>query len=214
MYKLQSGEMEYWQLLGFVDVKLGDLLENWVGKGLKDKYFNPEKTKEDTEFIKKYQKQDVYVNYMIKKFEKMNLLTEEKIYRERELDYAEVIIKVVDELLPLTKLNFITRDIVESYCKMYARRYDVPQSIVGARLMSEKVYSILKYWETYWKLNKKLAGLDKKRAKGQVSDEVYKLKSEEIMEMRDTLVRSVTQLREEYEHMLEVKKKYEKIENE
>lgn len=96
-----------------------------------------------------------YKEYRRRKFEKMNLILKEGIFQPRKLEYATIILNVVNKLRKLARLTSILNpNIVRNYVKMECRNKKIPQSIIGEELAVREVQGILDLWKSYWKLNK------------------------------------------------------------
>ena len=103
---------------------------------------------------------------MCRKYEKMELVTKEGIMRPRMLDYAAIIMKVEEELRPLTRMpSILNRNTTRNFVKKYCRTHKIPTSIVGEELMTQEVEGILSLWKSYWSVIKQQQGLDKQKTK-------------------------------------------------
>ena len=126
--------MEQRILLGHVIIKVGHIINTWESE-VKKRFLNPHKTDKDKQIIAKHEKSDWFCEYMIKKYEKMDLITREGIFKPRILDYAEVILKVVNRLKKITRLqSVLNANIVRNYVKMEFRNAKIPTSLVGEEL--------------------------------------------------------------------------------
>ena len=116
-YRFNEGGAEYTQLLGFVDTYVGHLLKEW--ETVKQVFIKTNKTKKEQKLVDTAKKNSWYVLYMFKKYEKMELITKEGIFRPRMLDYAKIILAVTNELKPLCKISsLINSNIIRNYIKL------------------------------------------------------------------------------------------------
>ena len=130
-YKFLKGGEETIQLIGHVNFDVKDLVNNWEKK-VKRHFLKPERNRYDNKVIEEERKKDFYVEYIIKKYEKMELITKEGIMRPRLLDFADVIIEIEEKLRPLTKYpEILQRSTIANYVKMYCRKLKIPTSMFG-----------------------------------------------------------------------------------
>lgn len=200
-YRYHEGESNYIQLLGYVDTYVGNIIHNWI------QYIEPiilkePKTPQEQATIKKYQKKDFYVEYMIKKYEKMELITKEGIFRPRMLDYAEAIIKVINQLKNLTKIpRILSKDIVKNYIKIEFRNAKIPTSIIGMELATNETNGILELYKSYYKTIKDLND----------TKNLTTIKKIELENIRDNILQAINIQLAELEKYSEINKKYNDI---
>lgn len=162
-YKLYKGGGEIVQLIGHIEIYVGDLIKEW--EKIKTIFLKKERTAEEQRKIDNAMKRDFYVEYMVKKYEKMEMITKEGILRPRELEYAGVVLKVVEELRSLAKLGVLNKETIQSYVKKCCREEKVPTSIIGEELMSRRAIGILSLWKTYFGILGRMEGLRRKEGK-------------------------------------------------
>jgi hypothetical protein len=209
-YRFYEGGQQHTQLLGYVDIPVGHIIKEWLP--IKDIFLKPHKTEEEKQRIKDAQKHNYYVEYMIKKYEKMELITKEGIFKPRILDYAHIILAVVKELVPLTRLtNIINANIIRNYIKIHFRRAKIPTSIVGEELATREVQGLLDVYKAYWQVSKQITDSDKKikelAIKGKQSSELTD-REKQLVELRGTLLTTITFQEEELMHYAEINRKY------
>lgn len=171
----------YWQTVGHVNIYVGHIIRNW--ENIKGDFFElkrleteetltkkqEERQTELRKHILKWAKKDFYIEYMIKKYEKMELITKEGILRPRELDYAEIVLNTINKLKALTRINGVVKqNIIRSYIEMGFREAKMPLSIVGREFATNKAMGIL--------------DLYKSRVK--IKADIQKIKNEYIKEVR------------------------------
>lgn len=210
-YKLFKANHYVMQLLGYVDINVKSLISNWINYDIESKFYKFNRSKEDNDLIEYWRKKDFYVEYMCRKFEKMEMLTREKIFKERDLDYAELTLNVVKQLKPLCKVNILDNKIVESFTRIEARKLDLPFSILGSNIASEKIYSILKLWNAFHKVNKILAKTEKDYINKKIQYDDYFIKINELKQVRDNLTKTISEIEKEFEKLVSIKKKYDKL---
>ena len=140
-YKIKGS----WILLGYVDFDVSNLIKNW--KKVEPRFFKFLKSKEDKDrkFIEYWEKKDFYIEYMIKKYQKMELMNREGILRPRELDYAGIVLEVVEKTKDLVEIISIQRirNPIQSYVEMEFKKQKIPVSMVGVEQTTRRVLSIL-----------------------------------------------------------------------
>lgn len=209
-YRLFKGGQEYIQLLGYVNVCVHDLISIWEDK-LKKVFLQTSKTRKEQTFVDYWIKKDFFCYYMIKKYEKMELITKHGINRPRMLDYAEVIIETVQRLQKLCKLNsVINHDIVRNYIKMGFRKAKIPTSIVGEELATREAMGILKLHLSYHRVMKELKGIKKKVKDPKFSRILPELEEELILrnDMLSELGDAIHIQEEELKRYKEVNERY------
>jgi len=209
-YRLAYGGSECIQLLGYVNIYVGDLINNWENK-VKKVYFKARKDKKDEKIINYWLKKDFYVQYMMKKYEKMELITKEGIFRPRILDYAESMIEVIEKLKPLTRMtNIINQNIVRNYVKITSRKYKIPLSIIGEELASREIFALLDLYKGFHKISKDINGVDNQLAKGKMTITEHAFKLKDMQKMRDELFSAIKMQEDEYKRYSEIQKRYNK----
>jgi hypothetical protein len=208
-YRFYEGGQEYIQLLGFVDTYVGDIIKNW--DTIKDIFLKLKKTRKEEKLIEELRKKDWYVEYMIKKYQKMELITNEGIFKPRILDYADVILAVIKKLKPLTKLSsIVNHNIVRNYVKMEFRKAKIPTSIVGEELATREVMGMIDLWKSFYRVSKEIMSLDKKMSKEdkKIEKDLIQDRINGLDELRTTLRETAVIQEEEYVHYASINKKY------
>ena len=194
------------QLLGYVDFYVGDLIKVWDTQ-CKKRFLKREKTEEDIKFINRCRKKDFYTEYMCRKYEKMELVTKEGIMRPRMLDYAAIIMKVEEELRPLTRMpSILNRNTTRNFVKKYCRTHKIPTSIVGEELMTQEVEGILSLWKSYWSVIKQQQGLDKQKTKLDIEE--YNIRQRLMGETRDKIMETIQAQLDELQRYKEINDEY------
>jgi len=207
-YNVFKGGQTYKQLLGHVNFYLGDLIKNWLK--IKNLFNKENKTESDKNKIEEMRKKDFYVEYMIRKYEKMELITKEGILRPRLLEYANVILNVEEKLRELAKLNVLVKDTVKNYIKMYCRKGGIPTSIIGEELMTQEVIGILSLWKNLNKINKDIKRLIEKENFGKEDKEKVQIMKDISIELLNTIHAQLEELR----RYREINEKYQIVKSE
>lgn len=225
-YRYAEGGMENIQLLGYIRISVYDIIKNWIK--IKKKYYKPHRTKADEKEIEEWKKKDYYIEYVIKKHEKMELITQEGILRPRILDYAEMILAIVKKLKGLTKINrVVDANMIRNTVKAVAREQKIPMSIIGEQLATQEVQGILKLYENYHQLNKRIYITEAKAKEiktkfndGKILQDEYKrltedidIKIKQLKEIQSALIQTANDQEEELEKYQEINKQYQTIEN-
>jgi len=237
-YNLYRGGQRYKILLGYVDINVEELIRNWLKikkrfyksneedyteeeirkmKKENGKFFeNLMKTEEDIKIIESGRKKDFYIEYMIRKSQKIDLLNKEGIFRSRDLEYAVLRKRVIEKLRRLMKLGSLTRDIIGSYIMTEASRLKIPFTILGNEREISKTSSILSLWGSYFRTLSSLNGI-----KTRLLKTVNPLVKEALLEKKEFQERALKDLQEgiemqeeELDRLCKLKAKYDKIESE
>ncbi len=186
-YRLFSGGIDYKQLIGTVSID--------VSKVLKKKW---------------------YLEYRKRKFEKMNLILQEGIFRPRVLEYADMILTVIERLTPLTKVSsLINANIVRNYVKMECRRRKIPLSIIGEELSTREVQGVLDLCKAYYKTMRGLGVLKDKSKRGdfkggrkEIMETQFRITDEE--KVAKEILNAITMQKQELERYKKINDKYNK----
>ena len=141
---------KYWQPIGHANIYVGNVIKNWE-KNVKQVFLKKRKTEAEERFIRKEAKEDFYVEYAIKKYEKMELITKEGVLRPRELDYAEAVLNVINNLKGLTKAMNVDMTTIKSYVEIEFRNLKLVGSIIGIKMASDRVMGVLNLHKAKWK---------------------------------------------------------------
>ena len=213
-YRFQQGLREHTQLMGYVDVYVGNVIHNWINNvmPIHKKQMLKQSTEKENKWLEDQRKNDWYVEYYLKKMEKMDLMNKEGIFRPRMLDNAEVYLKIINELKPLTKLSGVVNDkLIRSYIKMEFRKKKIPLSIVGEVNSTQDVSSILNLYISRAKLHNTIKGIEKQINARKISPNEGNAQIDTLIEMRKSLDMAITTQINELEHFIEINKKYNNI---
>lgn len=185
VYKFQKAGVPILQILGYVNIDVGRVL-GYVW----------------------------YDEYRRRKFEKMDLILKEGIFRPREMKYAKIIINTVDMMRPLARIGLCTHELVKNNVEHLFRKNKLPFSIPGIELATKRAYGILTGWKAYFNLLKQSNSLQKKLNNVPAGVDRTELSSKSLVIKRniEVLVSQITAQEQSYKDMLEVKKKYDTIE--
>jgi len=210
-YRYYEGGNEYIQLLGYVDFSVKKIIENWE-KNVKHIFNKKKHTAEEKAFIAEQMKKDFYVEYVVKKHEKMELITQEGIFRPRILDTAAVIIAVVDQLFPLAALdNVINANIARNYVKIHMRKEKIPTSIVGEELATREVLGILDMYKAQNKAQKEFKRIEKLHNDGKLMGVQYETLSKIATQMYADISKAIKTQIAELERYREINDKYNTV---
>lgn len=211
-YRYFEGGIEYTQLLGYVDTYVGDIIKRW--EEIKKVFYKTKKTEKDKEIIEQARKEDFYVEYMIKKYEKMELITKEGIFKPRILDYAEAIANAINELQDLTKIpSVLNKDLVKNQVKIEFRNLKIPTSIVGDQLATNEAYGLLKLYESYYKINRDINKINDRRTnpKSKINLTTAQEQIDELTKIKATLIKSIEAQKTELERYISINKEYHEM---
>ena len=202
-----------WVFLGYVDVDVSKLIENWETR-VKRRFYQYLKDKDENgrKFIEYWMKRDFYVEYQVKKYEKMELMNREGVLRPRELDYAYIVLEVIEktkglvELMPLSQLRLPVR----SYVEMEFHREKIPSSMVGIQMTTERVLSVLTLISTKRSIKLKISDYWHKFNKGKMSDNDYNKAVAELKKHEEEIDNLVIIQINELKRYKEVNEKYNK----
>lgn len=210
-YRFYEGGDEFIQLLGYIRFSVADILKTWDEEA-KDLFYKSKRqkfTNKDKKRLIELAQKDMYTFYYIKKYEKMDLITKEGIFKPRTLDYADTILAVVNHLRKMTKLgNVVNKNVVKNYCKTELTKAKIPFSIVGLQLSTEEAMGILDIWKAYWKITKDIVALEIKKDSGKIPVHTWKIQSDQLVKMRDELLKSAQMQENELKRYSRINEKY------
>lgn len=200
-------------LLGHVKLSVGKLIDKWESE-VKEVFLKDEKTKEDEKFIEKAMREDLYCEYMVKKIQKIDMLTKEGIYRPRELEYSGVIKKVAERIKPLVSVMEVSKDIVRGYVETELNEQRIPHSILGLMEATNRANGIVDLFKAYEKIRRKEIKSDMIIRSGIQGEELEKEKKNNqiIVEGRKIAEEAIEIRLKELEKYEEIRKKYERFE--
>lgn len=179
-YRINNAQTRFWQPIGYANIYVGKLIKNWE-ENIKDMFLKTRKTKGDMKKIESWGKKDFYCLYMIKKYQKMELITKYNILRPRDLPFAKVIIEVIQSLKNMTRYMTVDVDLVKNYVEMGIRKHKLRASIIGKKLVTDRANGVIKVYRAWHKMEKQERNLlgdaetkqEKERIRKQY-DEIYK----------------------------------------
>lgn len=185
IYKFRRAGVPIAQILGFVNIDVSEVLAY-----------------------------DWYKEYRRRKFEKMDLILKEGIFRPREMKYAGVILEVIEKMRQMAKLGLTNHDMVRSYVEHTFRMKKLPYSIPGIELSTKRAYGVLTAWKAYFKLLSQINTLQNKLESCEKPSEreELELKRGALDTNMKVVLEQVNALESGYKKMLEVKAKYDTIE--
>lgn len=123
-YRLYSGGIDYRQLIGRVSIYTGNILgTQW------------------------------YKDYRRRKFEKMELILKEGIYRPRTLEYAFAILETINHLKPLVSMtSLVNMNLIKNYIRIEFENCKIPLTILGLELATQEAHGVLDLYKGYYKM--------------------------------------------------------------
>jgi len=204
-YKVFRGGDEIMQLIGHVNICIKDLIYKWE-RNIKEIFFKKRRSNNEKELLEKAVKEDFYVEYVTKKYEKMELMTKEGVTRPRLLEYANVIIAVEEKLRKLSKLR-LNRSVIKNYIKMYCRMKKIPLSIAGEELMTQEVEGILSLWKSLYDIRNKMI-IARDKLEKHPNNDGFKVLINDLEDMHEELRKSIEFQLKEYEKYKRIYEKY------
>lgn len=206
-YRYHEGAIEDTRLLGYVNIYVGDIIKTWLT--VRDSFYRVEKTKADKIKIRRAAEMDFYTNYVIKKHEKMELITREGIFRPRLLDFAEPIKNTVQALRPLTKLcKSIDKDIIRNILIAEIRKAKLVTSIFGDEFETRHAQGILNGMVQLQKMNRDLNKLEALYKEEKIDTNVYNYRKDEMVSIMQTICSAVDSQMAELDKCIEINKDY------
>ena len=214
-YRLKSG----WVLIGKVDLNVMPLITNWLKveerfmRKIKDNYDNEKLKAQDSRYIQKWRERDFYIDYMYRKYEKMELMNKEGIMRERELAYAEIFLEVTEKCKKLVKVLTISnlKRVTMNYVETAFKSRKIPYSMIGSDKTSERVLSVLSMYRSIYEINQSLVGLRSRFFKKKIVEEDYLKQKKSLEEVGEELMESIKLQLEEWERYAYLNQKYHTI---
>lgn len=203
--------------LGRVEIYVGDIINTWESI-VKKHYDKPIWNENDKRIIKQYVKKDWYTKYVIRKFQKMDLVNKEGIMRPRELQWIELQWDIINKFKDLTKhVKLTSGSTIKALINPFLEKRKIPVSILGSRELSDKVMGILKLYEDFHKETNAKNKLKLRLSKGNLNQEeineinnIIKGKTEFLKEISKVIIES----EEDFKRKIELKKKYDKVDEE
>ena len=208
-YRMFKGGFATNILIGYVEIYVGDLIKNWVK--VKPIFLKDKRTKKEEKLIEDWRKKDFYIDYMVRKYKKMELITREGIKKPQLLEYAQIILKVVDILKPLARFgNLIDKDTMRNYVRIECRKQRVFTSLIGDELMTKEVNGVLSLYRGFQKISDKedelrikIRSIKDKKSRDKVEVLIHNLKN-----VYEDLKVNISEQIEELKKMVRVYKEY------
>lgn len=207
-YRYYEGGEEHIYVLGHVRIYVGHLLINW--EEIREDYVKGRRIKE----VKEIAKRDFYVDYMIKKYQKMELLTKHGIFRARKLDYAPIILEIAQELIPLTRItNINMRDVIKTELIEKSKRHKIPFSIVGEEWITRDIHGYLQSWKAFYQLRNKETALETKfnNPKYKGNREILEEQLEDVKAMKHKVQRTIDRQLSTFKQLAKLQRDYTKM---
>lgn len=132
------------QLIGHININVGEVIKNWEKKIRPIMEKRPEMiTEEEKKIIDDNIMIDPFVEYNVRKMQKINLLTKEGIFRPRELKYSALIYDIIQRLRPMASYGKITKDTIRNHVERAFKEQKIPFSFLGIHFAIERVYGLL-----------------------------------------------------------------------
>lgn len=215
-YRMFNAGQEIVQLLGHINICVKDIIENWEVNIKPNFHANNITDKKLQEEAKK----DWYVEYVLRKYKKMELITKHGIFHWRELLYAELRLKAIEEQekeIPITLSA--DKDSARSTIQHIAREMKLPMSILGEEREAGSIMPTIKNILKIRKYQKESVKIEYKYKKALNPDsritftkvehdieitrigEVIKLLQNKVEEDKNRL-KELIQIRNEYDNYL------------
>lgn len=191
--------------LGYADISTEKITRRWrennneIRKIMENK--EREKwTKEEKGKIEKAVKEDFYVWYQNKKYRRMDLLKKHGVRDIRELEFAEMILKVIEELSEYAQITrpetgviiAVTDEVIRKERRLYSTyaKTDIAQKSAGILNMYNSIQKIVK------KIHSKKMREEEKEALKRAHEKIKEMLTNRIQEQRN--------LKRIYEKYLEI----------
>jgi len=211
-YHMKSSFHYGWVLLGCADFDVRKLIENW--KKVEPRFFNYLKYKkeEDRKYLEYWSKRDVYIEYMCKKYEKMELMNREGILHARDLDYSEIRKSAVNALKPLAELPLIPiqrlRSTARSNIEMEFKKRKMPLSIIGKQEEFERVMGFLELYRSVSEIEASIKSVFKKYKKGKMTEEEYNKTQSVLSTAKYNLKETIKSQEQQLNRLIKIGNKY------
>lgn len=162
-YRYPESDIDIPILLGYVNIDVSSVVKNWVNENIEGLFLKPNKTVKEKQKIMEWAKKDWYVEYMIKKHQKFDMLTKHKVLRPRLLPYAQMILDIVKDLEEMAPLGAaLTKSLITSDVESYIRKSGLPISIVGKVTIRDEVVGIIDAMKSRHKLKNDIINMESK----------------------------------------------------
>lgn len=211
-YYMKSGLYYGWVLIGIADFNLKNLIRNWLNVEKRFFKYLKEKNESDRKYIEYWSKRDFYVEYMCKKYEKMELMNREGILHARDLDYAEIRKAVVTSLKPLAELNFISmqrlKNNIKSKIEIEFKKKKMPMSIIGREMEYERVLNYLEMYRSLTEIKVAIQNLANKVKRGKIGKIEFNKTMTILQNAREEMESEIKQSEEQLERLVSLNRKY------
>lgn len=142
--------------IGHVDINVGKVINNWIKSGAREIIESKGiKTIGEKEFIEKIKKEDFYVRYQIKKYERMDLLKKHGVRDIRDLEFSTLILEVLLELQDYSKIKKPTKELVDTIVDEVCKRNKRIYSMLTINEIGQRARAILNIYYEVNNLEKK-----------------------------------------------------------
>lgn len=213
-YFIKSSYYYGWVLIGIADFDVSNLIKNW-NKKVEERFFRylKEKRDEDRKFIEYWSKKDFYVEYMCKKYEKMELMNREGILHARDLDYADIRKTIVDSLKPLAELKIIPmqrlKNNIKSKIETEFRRRKMPMSILGKEQEYERISGQLEMYRSLVEIRSSKQMIIRQMQKNKITQNVYNESMALLKNAEEEMEREIKEREEQMIKLIKLKERYE-----
>lgn len=212
-YFMKSSYYYGWVLIGIADFDMSKLISNWLK--IEKRFFSYLKDKNDADrkIVDYWSKKDFYIEYMCKKYEKMELMNREGILHARDLDYADIRKAVVDSLKPLAELPFISmqrlKNNIKSKVENEFRKRKMPMSMLGRELEFERICGILEMYRSVVEVKQQIKVLIIKYQNGKIEESDYNKTMTILQNAKSELENEIKCFEEQIDRLIKLKVKYE-----
>jgi len=149
-----------------------------------------------------------YQEYRERKFKKMDLIIKEGIFRPRMLDYAEVILDVVNELSRIVTIGVLNKDIIGNYIKKVCSDKKIPITLVGQMQLTADVNGILTLFKTITTIKKQELKNELEYKNGKCEYLEYKQKKELIEGIKRDSLNVIKVQMDELNKLIKINQQY------
>lgn len=131
-------------VLGYVDISVKNLVKNWMDEGIRDILeIRGNATKQELALIELWKEKDFYIKYQVKKHRRLQLLKQHGVRDIRELEFAEVVMAVCNELDDYAKAQKVDKELINIVVDETLRKEKRVYSILARSDISQKVSALL-----------------------------------------------------------------------
>lgn len=200
--------------LGYITINVSPLINNWENN-VKKIFYKNKKTKKEKQYIQEQRRKDWYVDYVWLKEKKLDLLQKHKIFQSKELDYSEIILKVVTELKELIMIQgTLTYEIIKNYTLLFMEQEGLPTSLLGEELIPRKAKGILDSYKSLYKINTSLSKLQKKIDENKIDLILAKMQKIRLQKALKVITDSIQMQESRLKKHIQLKKELEEFTSE